>query len=240
MTTSPTSVLSPTAARCLDAYGGAALWRRSTAVEATVSTGGLLFLSKGRRGLRSVLVRAELDAPRVTIHPIDRHGNTGVFDGSGVRIEDGDGRVVVARANPRPLFPGGRRRLWWDALDVVYFAGYALWNYLAFPALLLRDDIAWREICPGTLEAVFPPGLPTHCARQRYHVDMRTGLLRQHDYTAEVIGNWAKGAHVVLAHGVSDGIPFPARRRVTPRRGDGAPRAWPTLVWIEFEEWRLC
>ena len=39
--------LSPTATRALKAYGGEAVWRNATAVESTVTVGGLLFQLKG-------------------------------------------------------------------------------------------------------------------------------------------------------------------------------------------------
>jgi hypothetical protein len=232
--------LSPTAARCIEAYGGESTWRSASAVEATVSSGGFALRSKLRRGLRSARVRVDLASPSVSVVPADRHGNTGIFDDSDVRVETAAGDILRSRPDPRRLFPGGRRLLWWDDLDEMYFGGFALWNYLAFPALLLRDDIDWHEVQSGTLEAVFPRHLPTHCERQRFHIDMATGLLRQHDYTAEVFGNWAKAAHVVLEHETSGGVPFPSRRRVTPRRGDGTPRRLPVLVWIEVRGWRLC
>ena len=90
-----------------------------------------------------------------------------------------------------------------------------------------------------TLEALFPASLPTHSPMQRYHIDADTGLLRQHDYTAEVIGSWAKAANVVEKHGEWEGVLYPSRRKVTPRKGDGTPRAFPLLVGIAISDWRL-
>jgi hypothetical protein len=89
------------------------------------------------------------------------------------------------------------------------------------------------------MEATFGPGIPSHSAVQRFHFDPETGLLRQHDYTAEVFGGWAKAANVVLAHGEWDGVPYPSRRWVTPRKPDGKPRRFPLLVGIEISDWRL-
>ena len=61
-------------------------------------------------------------------------------------------------------------------------------------------------------------------AVQEFHFELDTGLLRQHDYTADVFGSWAKAAHVVLAQGEAE-VPFTADRRVTPRRRDGSSAA---------------
>src|SRR5262249_19568279 len=114
-----------------------------------------------------------------------------------------------------------------------------LTQYLTFPALLLRDDISWTQIFDNTLEGRFPSHLPTHCEVQRFHFDPASRLLRQHDYTAEAFGSSAKAANVVLEHKIWDAIPFPYKRRVTPRAPDGTPRGGPTLIWIEIDDWSI-
>ena len=225
--------------RVIAAYGGEAKWRQAKAVEAVISSGGLAYRLKWQRPVQRLRVRAEIAEPRVRFSQIDRAGNSGVLLGHDAQIENAGGAVLAKRQNAREYFPGGRRKFWWDALDQTYFAGYALWNYLTFPALLLRADMPWREESWRTLEAFFPPHLPTHCEVQRFHFDHQTHLLRQHDYTAEVFGSWAKAAHRVLAHETWQGIPYPSKRRVTPRLRNGRPRRWPVLVWIEVHEWRL-
>jgi hypothetical protein len=127
----------------------------------------------------------------------------------------------------------GDRQLFWvygrDRVDYLYFSGAALWNYLTFPALLLRDDIACSQISENALKARFSFHLPTHSAIQHFHFDPTTRLLRQHDYTA----------NVVLEHNVWDGIPFPSKRRVTPRAPDGTPRSRPVLIWIDINDWTI-
>jgi hypothetical protein len=220
------------------AYGGEPLWSTAKTVNATISSGGFAFLAKFQRGSRGVRVGVDLSQPRTKLY-LDSKGTIGVFDRGAVRIETSEGRVIASRANSRRFFPGGRRLFWWDRLDQLYFAGYALWNYLAFPALLRRQDILWTAVADWSLEASFPPDLPTHCRCQRFHFDPSTALLKQHDYTAEVFGSWAKAAHVILEHRTWNGIPFAARRRATLRRLDGSPRRWPVLVWINVADWSI-
>ena len=220
------------------AYGGESLWRATKTVNATISSGGLAFLAKFQREARRLRVEVDPSQPRTKLY-LGPEGAVGLLEGGNVRIENSKGQEFAVRADARRLFPGGRRRLWWDKLDQVYFAGYALWNYLAFPALLLRDDIVWTAVSSWVLDAIFPPGLPTHSRSQRFHFEPSTGLLKQHDYTAEVFGNWAKAAHVILEHRTWNGIPFAAKRRVTLRRSDGIPLPWPVLVWIEVHDWSI-
>ena len=61
----------------------------------------------------------------------------------------------------------------------------------------------WTEIATNTLEARFPPHIPTHSEYQRFHFDPATGLLAQYDYTAEAFGSLAKAAQLILEHGKS-------------------------------------
>jgi hypothetical protein len=230
-------VPSALASRVVSAYGGEELWRAARTVEVEASAHGLLFTAKVRHGFDRGRAQVEVASPRARFIPREWAGKSAVLEGHDVRIEDAAGNVLASRPDARRPFPWGRRLLRWDDLDLGYFAGYAFWNYLSFPALLLRSDIAWRELGPGLLEARFPPALPTHSTVQRFHIDSRTGLLRRHDYTADVVGPFARAAHEILAHDSSDGIPFPSHRRVRPRIA-GQPLG-PTIVDLRIHVWTL-
>ena len=147
--------------------------------------------------------------------------------------------MIARRRNARSFFPYGRRLFWWDSLDQTYFAGYALWNYLVFPALLLREDIRWEETGQSRLLARFPENIPTHSPVQEFLFDPVSGLLRQHNYTAGVMGGWAKAANTVIAHGTWNEIPYPSHRRVTPRRKDGTPSGRPVLIDLIIHDWSV-
>jgi hypothetical protein len=229
--------------RLVEAYGGEARWRAATAVETRISMGGMLLRMKGhpQRTLRDMRARTEIARPHVRVEPIDDKGNVGVLDGQTVRLETPEGNVLEERQNVRARFPYGKRLLKWDRLDAFYFIGYTQWTYNAFPALLWRDDVTWRQVSDTALEVEFAPELPTHSRLQRYHVDAATGLLRQLDYTAEVFGPWAKAAHVIEEHGTWEGIPFPSKRRVWSRRREGSARTSPAplMILLDVHEWRL-
>ena len=80
----------------------------------------------------------------------------------------------------------------------------------------------------------FPPDLDTHSAHQTFYVDV-SGLIRRHDYTAEVVGGWARAAHRLSEHRQVDGLAFPTRRRVRPIGVRNRALPGPTLVWIELD-----
>jgi hypothetical protein len=232
------TVLTPLARRVLDAYGGEGRWRAMRRIAVTLSASGWALRAKWCRPFVRARAEVEVWRPRVRIGPLGARGLVGVLDGGSVHLEDAEGRVVASRTDARRFFPGGRRLLWWDDLDHAYFAAYAMWNYLTFPSLMLRDDVSFTEAGPATLEARFDRALPTHSPTQRFHIDPTSGLLRQHDYTALVFGGWARAAHIVLEHRTSaSGIPWAARRRAMPRLRSGGPASWPVLVALEIDGW---
>jgi hypothetical protein len=228
-----------TARRALDAYGGEAFWRAARSIRATVSTSGLAFVLKWQRPFNRVAVQCAVGEPHARLTPIDRSGNTGVLKNGDVYLENPSGITIARRERARSYFPYGRRLFWWDSLDQAYFAGYALLNYLTFPSLLLREDIRWEETGPHRLRATFPENTPTHSRVQEFLFDTVSGLLLQHNYTAEVMGGWAKAANVVIEHGIWSGIPFPSHRRVTPRKKDGSPAGGPVLIDLVIHDWSV-
>lgn len=232
--------LSDTAARAVAAYGGEALWRRARRVTATASVHGLAFALKQRPFFRRAALEMAVGRCWSRVQPIGRQpGVAGILDGGDVHLVDANGQRVAERQQARDHFPSWRRHLLWDDLDMAYFANYAFWNYLTLPALLLSDAVQWQERAPGVLDATFPASIATHCAQQRFHFDPETGLLHQHDYTAEVIGGFARAAHVIEAHATQDGVCYPSRRRVTPRTAGGRALPGPTLIAIELHAHRV-
>lgn len=234
--------------RVLEAHGGLERWHAARSISIATRTGGLLPRTRMPRRFAGGRVTIELDEPSTRIEPIPADGRIGVFDRGQVRLETSDGEVIESRANPRLEFSGLsglRRNLRWDMLDATYFAGYAWWNYLTAPLLLTRDDVEvverghWLE--PGAdepwsrLEANFAASLPTHSPRQTFYFDGR-GLLRRHDYVAEIIGSWAHAAHYTDEHTESGGLVFPTRRRVRPIGPRNRSLALPTLVALDIAE----
>lgn len=231
----------------VEAHGGRERWLGASRISARVRTGGLLPRTRmpGNR-MADYRIEVEVAEQRARLDPFPGPGEVGVFAGREVRIESAEGEVLAARTDPRLAFAGLsglRRNLRWDALDSVYFGGYAMWNYLTFPRLLIRGDVAvsegeewledgerWRR-----LEVTFPPSVETHSQRQTLYVDPLR-LLRRHDYVAEVVGGWARAAHYTSEHAEAHGLVFPTRRRVHPIGPRNRPLRHPTLVALDLSE----
>jgi hypothetical protein len=229
--------MNQTAENAIVAYGGKEFWSKAKSIEAEVSVHGWAFTLKGRPFFKHAKITMEIARPFARLTPIGKAQNiTGVLDGRDVRLEAPMETVVDERKHARQFFPGGRRLFFWDDLDMSYFANYAFWNYFTLPALLMREDIDWKEIEPGWLEATFPESLPTHNKSQRFRFDLETGLLIQHDYAVDIISKLATAANVVLEHKQGDGFVYTSRRLVTPRSPDGKPLPAPTLIDITVHD----
>jgi hypothetical protein len=233
--------LSETAEKAVAAYGGASLWQNAKRLEVEMSATGLAFVLKLRPYFRHAKIVEEVHRPYSSLTPIGHDPLiAGVLDGPDVRLEDGHDRILSERRNARQFFTVGRRLFWWDDLDMAYFANYASWNYFTLPALLMREDIAWSELSPGLLQARFPESVPTHSRVQQFRFDPETGLLIQHDYTAEIISPFAMASNVVVKHSRNpDGLVYPSERRVTPRGLAGEPLPLPVLIHLKLHDYRL-
>lgn len=207
---------------------------REDAVELELTTGGLAFRLKGRaRPLHRIHAIVWLRKQRVRLQPFLEEGQRGEFDRGTVRIESADGHVSI-RHEARP----DSRKLRWDDLDLLYFVGYALWNYVAVPHILL--DLPHHELSGSTpggnglkrISVTFPEDIHTHSREQVFHIDGQERI-RRHDYTAEVFGRWAQAAHFGKDHQAIGETWLATRRRVVPRLGR-IVLPGPLLVWIEL------
>jgi hypothetical protein len=210
----------------LAAHGGADALDGVEALEVEMRAGGLAFSSHGLPADSAIRARVDPREPRVEFHDFLQVGRPATFAPRRATVGSD------ARDDPR-------RRLWtghlrWDHLDLAYFSGYALWNYVTTPWLLTRTKT--RELPGRRLRVEFPPDIPTHSRVQTFHFDER-GLLIRLDYTASVFGRWARAAHACREHRRFGRLVAPTRRRVTPRMG-GRPLPGPTLVRLHLVDLR--
>ena len=216
----------------LAAHGGLDRWRQIRRLTLDVEIGGLLLAVKGRSPQqRSLRVRIDPHHVDAELTPFPGPGCRGLFRREGVRIETTDGAIVAERTIARDAHGAVPRRLRWSDLDLLYFFGYALWNYSVTPFVFTwqgfesREGALWRERDGATwrtLHVRFPPDVPTHCRDQVFYFDERH-VLRRLDYTAVAFGAFARGAHYCEDARWFDGVLTPTTRAVYPRRRNGQP-----------------
>lgn len=233
-------MLSNTAKKAIEAYGGVELWQNHQFIEAEVSARGLAFTLKRRPVFDHAHIKMEINRPFSTLSPIGKNKNiSGVMNGHDVQLINENGAVIEERKNARSFFPFGRRLFYWDDMDMAYFANYAFWNYFTLPRLLMNKSIQWTEKTAGVLEAVFPDNIPTHSRIQEFHFNQDNGRLIQHNYTVDIISKLATAANCVKEHELINGLAFPSSRLVTPRSKKGVALKAPVLIDMTIHSFRL-
>jgi hypothetical protein len=193
-------------------YGGRARWERLRLTLTLETMGGLLPWLKGEGRTFTVPRRVEIEPSRARVIFADypEPGATSLFE---------RGRVALAGAplgEHRESFRGWRKWRRWSPRDTVYFFGYALAHYHAVPFTLLEAELRHWDARRRALTVAFAPAVHTHCAVQTFYFDAE-GLIVRHDYVAEIVGAWARGAHLWRDYVTVAGLPVARHRRVYAR-----------------------
>jgi hypothetical protein len=208
-------------------HGGWDAWRalESIVVRPRRLTGFLPRL-KGVGRTFSLPPRAELrpHEGRATFHDYPTPGRRGIFARGEVALFDEHGGEVLRRPNARASFRGFAKHRRWSPADALYFFGYALTHYHALPFTLvegvplrtIRARFEGRRLTG--VEVELPASLHTHCRRQTFYFE-EDGLLRRHDYFAEIVATVARGAHFWRDFEVVHGLELARTRRVVARLG---------------------
>jgi hypothetical protein len=213
--------------RAIRRHGGWATWQALAGLSLVPSSlYGLVPVSKG---LGKTFPRPRRIGvwPRegvAVFHDYPAAAECGVFSSGGVELLDAGGAVTARSDDPRRSFQGWRKYRRWSPLDALYFFGYALTHYHSLPFMLVDGEpLRLRSATLGGrrlrgVEVRLPPELHTHSRVQRFYFD-DDGLLRRHDYVAEVVGAWARGAHIWGDFVDVGGLPVARRRHVLARVG---------------------
>ncbi len=213
--------------RAIQRHGGWPAWQGAKGISLALrSLSGLLPSAKGAGKRFPLPSRAEL-WPRewvAVLHDFPSRGARGVFSSGRVRLLDARGQVREEATHHRDSFRGWRKYRRWTPLDALYFFGYALTHYHTLPFTLVDAvPLRLRTGRVGGLrlrgvEVRIPPLVHTHSSIQTFYFT-EDGLLRRHDYVAEVVGTWARGAHFWDDFVLVGGFPVARRRHVRARLG---------------------
>jgi hypothetical protein len=228
----------------LDAHGGLGRWRQLNRISARVRIDGMLWKAKGYGGaLLDERVTLDPHRQHVSYTPFIAADRRSRFEPDRVAIENGAGEVIAERTDPRAAFTGFQLTTPWDDLHLAYFTGYAMWNYLTVPFLLTWPGVRVEEIEPWAengerwrrLHVTFPADIATHTPEQVFYYG-HDGLLRRHDYIAEVVHSAApiRTAHYTDEHRLFSGLVFPTRRRALRVNSDDTVQDGPVSVAIDI------
>ena len=230
----------------VNAHGGSDRFNRIQEVGVTINLSGLVWVLKGYPGHRLVSGVIEPKKRRVTYWNVLGDGdNETKWIWTPDRVwKERDGSIIETRHSPREAFKGHVLTTRWDHFHLLYFMGYAMWNYIMAPFYFTWPGFSTKEIendlSEGVdarwrvLEVTYPDDFHTHCKIQKYYFD-EGFRLRRLDYFAEVVASPDSAAHMCFDHRDVHGLLFPMFRRVVtaPKRlAEGGPAS----VMIDFHK----
>ena len=214
----------------LDAHGKLDRWSDVSTLTAKLATEGPFWRLRGFPDAflgETVTVAARRE--QVFFTPWIVAGHSLAFDTGPERVtlRDARGRVIRSLVDPRPTYAGYDQLSPWDALQVGYFFGYAIWNYLTTPFMLTCPGVHVREISSRQedgqtwrrLLVTFPAAIASHSTEQIFYFG-NDGLLRRVDYAVD-INDGARIADYAAGYQSFGGLTFPTRRRIYGRNPDG-------------------
>jgi hypothetical protein len=230
----------------IDAHGGLERWNKVKTIEGDMSITGGLWARKGwPDALKNVHVTAAAGNQWISYRPFISEGMRSSCTPDHTVIETIDGKLVRDRTNPRATSDGHTVETPWDDLNLAYFSGYAMWNYLTTPFIFAMPGFRAEEITPWDengeqrrrLRVVFSDHIATHCPEQIFHVNGE-GLICRVDYSAPVAGG-APTAHYLFDHRDFSGIKVATRRQALRRKADGTAIPDPVFVAIDITDIRF-
>ncbi|WP_129779830.1 hypothetical protein [Peristeroidobacter soli] len=223
------------------AHGGWERWQLLRSINAHVSVGGTIWQLKGWPDAFAE-ARFEIDPHRQHTAYSRPGGDArhGVYEPDRTMLVSDDGKIIEQREAPRRSFEGHSIATRWDTHQLIYFAGYAMWTYLTTPFLFKLPGFRTEEIEPWDedgetwrrLKVRFPSNVHSHSTEQTLYFD-RSGLLKRHDYSVEIMGGTAS-ANYATDPASFGGIVIPTRRRVFACGPDNRPLRNRVAVAIDF------
>lgn len=222
------------------AHGGWDRWLEVEKITAHLTVGGAIWPIKGFDGAYAdIRCAIETNRPHTDFTPFLKAGQHGVYQPDRTAII-ANGEVIEQRDRPRAAFGGHTLMTPWDAQNLIYFTGYAMWTYLTTPFLFKRPGFETEEVEPWDengeiwrrLKVTFPPDTPSHSTVQTFYFDP-AGLLRRHDYSVEIMGG-TTSANYAGDYKSFGGLNFPTKRRVYRAGPDNRPDLNRTSVAIDI------
>jgi hypothetical protein len=222
----------------IEASGGSARWGELKRFTLQLSINGELLNRTGHAGrFKNIAAEGSTQSQLVRFTGFTGPDGCGLYQPDCVTLEGPGGEVLLSLRDPQRVFLDHSKAAPWDVLHVLFFCGFAVWNYLMTPFLLAHPEVRTEELPPWQehgetwrrLRATFPSDIVTHSTEQTFYFDAG-GLQRRTDH--DLLGTPV--AHYSWAHQTFDGITVPTLRRSLARQPDGTAIPKPALVDVEI------
>lgn len=229
----------------ISAQGGMNNWQKYRHADIHLSVGGILWEMKGHRDtISEVNVNVNLLEQKAS-HKPNTEWHT-IYTPDIVKIEKSNGELIEELYSPRSSFKGHTLETKWNNLQLAYFAGYAMWNYINSPFLFTRPGFeineveSWNENSETwrRLKIKWPESVHTHSREQTLYID-KEGLVRRLDYQVEIAGN-TPASHYLYDYKDVNGIKIATRRVVYATGQENNARLdGPVIVSIDLTDIKL-
>jgi len=225
----------------LQASGGLGLWRQMRRFTLHASIGGALCTRKcSLSPLKDLVVEGSIEEQALEIAGFTASDRRAVYRPDSVALEGSEGQLLHKRIAPPQQLRAEIKATTWDELQLAYYCGTLIWNYVAVPFILAKPDVTCEELEPSRvrdetwrrLGVRFPPYLATHRSEQTFYFD-RHSLLRRLDYSAEYEDD-TQIAQLFSGHQRFSGILLPTLCRLLRVGFDGVPIAKPPVLDMEI------
>jgi hypothetical protein len=219
---------------------GEDLWRRLRQYTIHMSVGGEFLRRKcSCSHLKDIVVEGGTRGQSLEINGFCGVGQRAHYSPDRVALEGPKGeRLDERKASPREL----RARLeasTWDVLDLAYYCGHLIQNYITVPFILSEPDVTIEELEPASvggdscrrLRARFPSQMETHRTEQTFYFDA-DGFLRRQDYVEDYDGS--RVAQLFSGHQRFSGVLIPTLGRTRCIAADGVSLTKPSLIDVEI------
>lgn len=230
--------------RTLEAHGGAGRWQDVYAIMARVSLGGFGLASRLQPSpVEGVQVTVLGAWPSVTFTGWPEPDQVAHCQPNRAWITRRDGRLVAERTAPGAKLRSYAHWLWWDYLDVLYYAGNVLWQSLCLPFTLLREGCHVAELAPlqagperlHRLAFTYPADIP--CLRSGHVLCVDTaGRMRRLDFTPRVGLPLLRVAQRFTGYETASGFAIPAFHRMYPCLPGARMVPLGPLAWIDVDD----
>lgn len=221
--------------------GGIDLWRMTRRFTTHLSMRGTLCAQRCPSAqLKDLVVQGSTQTQTLEIIGFYAPHLRALYRPNWVALEGLDGRVLMARQAVPAEFRSRLHSASWDELQLAYFCGYLVWNYMVVPFILANPDFSHRELrrkrvgkeLMSRLHVSFPSDVMTHATEQVFYFDDETRL-RRLEYAAAQEDR-SRTAQEFTAHQRFSGILVPTLCRLSSMEADAMQGSNPPLLDIEI------